>query len=303
MTGENSGRLVGIGPNSDANARRPGFPEFALVNRESFHAFLQAYIRIDKNPLDPIVYHPSLYSSSNESNKLYSNAAALLPNVDCIYLNPRTDEISLGYKTELPDPNWVPGFIQADLGTAINIQIKMARIVTEDFEDNCRYDYPGQLFESLDNEPVASIDMDACKYRNADQVTVIVPGFDKDVWGSLSGAVSFVAHYNVDTKRVFVDDDYDGADDKALETFRLEVPHKSDGTSEASDETNGESDETTLLAVRIVFHRGSDENYHGHELKPIVAADLADLGDMSYPGRMERVYWEIAAQAVNHRLF
>ncbi|KXH53075.1 hypothetical protein CSAL01_09820 [Colletotrichum salicis] len=319
--------LVGIGPNADANARRPGYPAFARVNKESLQAFLHAYIRIDKNPNDPIVYDPAVLRPEEMCDLFFTEAVQLIPHVDCVYINPRTDEISLGCKTDIPDPAFAPGYVSPDLGYDINIQIKMARIVIEDFSAWTDYEYPIQQFIALDEEPVATIKLDELKYPNVDQITAIFRGVE-DEWKS--GCNSYVVNYNVDTDRVFVDyDSKDGAE-LARETLRIEYrklkeshqttadPELAESEDESDGKSDGKSDDTSsdevapkepeyvddegVLTVRIIFHRNTDKDHGPYLLKPFDPDEIFDPEDLEDGGRMERVFWEIAATAVNERL-
>ncbi|KAL2875096.1 hypothetical protein SGCOL_009668 [Colletotrichum sp. CLE4] len=317
MVAESSGQLVGIGPNADANARRPGYPAFAHVNKESFQAFLHAYIRIDKNPGDPIVYDPAVLRPEDMCDLFFTEAVQLIPHVDCVYINPRTDEISLGCKTDIPDPAFAPGYVSPDLGYNINIQIKMARIVIEDFSAWTDYEYPIQQFNALDEEPVATIKLDELKYPNVNQIIAIFRGVE-DEWKS--DCNSYVVNYNIDTDRVFVDYDSKDGSELARETLRIEYRKlMSDAELTDSDgELDGKSDDTSsdevalkepeyvddegVLTVRIIFHRNTDKDHGPYLLKPFDLDEIFDPEDLEDGGRMERVFWEIAATAVNERL-
>ncbi|KAJ0296925.1 hypothetical protein COL5a_010494 [Colletotrichum fioriniae] len=305
MVAESSGQLVGIGPNADANARRPGYPAFAFVNKESFHAFLQAYIRIDKHPNDPIVYHSDLIDPVDMQDYEFAEAAFLLPGVDCVYINPRTDEVSLGYKTDIPGPAFYPGFINPNLGDEINSQLKMVRIVMEDFSAwTDEHEYPLLYHNFLNKKPVASIDVSQLKYPNIDQITVIFRGLETEWKGDSN---HYVVNYNVDTNRVFVDYDRENAEDMVEDTFRLEA-HKVYETkpdemlvAQEPDGTNDEDDKA-ILSVRIIFHRDSDKDYGPYLLEPFDLEEILDPEDLTEGGQMERIFWEIAATAVKERL-
>ncbi|KXH35118.1 hypothetical protein CSIM01_04643 [Colletotrichum simmondsii] len=296
--------LVGIGPNADAHARRPGYPAFAFVNKEAFHAFLNAYIRIDKHPNDPIVYHPDLIDPVDLQDYEFAEAAFLAPGVDCVYINPLTDEISLGYKTDIPGPAFYPSFINANLGHEINSQLKTVRIVMEDFRGwTDGHDYPLLYHNFLNKKPVASIDVSQLKYPNINQITVIFRGLENE-WESDSN--NYVANYNVDTNRVFVDYDRENAEEMVEETFRLEVQKvyeiQSDEMLVAEEPDGNDEDDKAILSVRIIFHRDSDKDYGPYLLEPFDLEEIIDPEDLTDGGRMERIFWEIAATAVKERL-
>ncbi|KAK1726091.1 uncharacterized protein BDZ83DRAFT_791501 [Colletotrichum acutatum] len=286
-----------------ANARRPGYPAFAFVNKEAFHAFLKAYICIDKNPNDPIVYHPDLIDPVDMQDYEFAEAAFLAPGVDCIYLNPRTDEISLGYKTDIPGSAFYPGFINPNLGDEINCQLKMVRIVMEDFSAwTDGHDYPLLYHNFLNKKPVANIDVSQLKYPNINQITVLFRGLENEWKGDSN---HYVVNYNVATNMVFVDYDRENAEDMVEDTFRLEA-HKVYATQsdEMTLEPDGNNDENdkAILSVRIIFHRDSDKDYGPHLLEPFDLEEVLDPEDLTEDGRMERIFWEIAATAVKERL-
>ncbi|KAK0374323.1 hypothetical protein CLIM01_08313 [Colletotrichum limetticola] len=305
MVAESSGQLVGIGPNADAHARRPGYPAFAFVNKEAFHAFLKAYTRIDKHPNDPIVYHPDIIDPVDMQDYEFAEAAFLLPGVDCIYINPRTDEVSLGYKTDIPGPAFYPSFINPNLGHEINSQLKMVRIVMEDFRGwTDGHEYPLLYHNFLNKKPVASIDVSQLKYPNINQITVIFRGLENE-WKSDSN--NYVVNYNVGTNRVFIDYDRENAEEMVEETFRLEVQKvyetQSDEMVVATEpDGNNEEDDKAILSVRIIFHRDSDKYYGPYLLEPFDLDEILDPEDLTDGGRMERIFWEIAATAVKERL-
>ncbi|GKT51225.1 uncharacterized protein ColSpa_11406 [Colletotrichum spaethianum] len=267
-----------MGPNYDFNAMRPDLPAAATMDRQSRAVFRRHYVRLDTYPNGPV--DPTYLGAVRE------------PAIDYIYLNPKIDELSMGYQTAPPvlhDQTEQEAFCAPDLGNQYNVMVKKIRVVDEDWVRSSGFIDAENFWDQIDDE-VSALYLNCYMYPNLQRARVTLLGL-YEAFLPAGMPNNFAIRYYTDDDAVYIAE---------MEEDESEKKYRYTDTPNRRRPRN--------LVVRIdINHDASNDREEHRELewtailtKEEIESEDAWLGN---PEFHRRLVWEMARMTLEERLW